>query len=342
MVRLYGMDHFRGFLEFLGQFHADGHMAALDLVGQRFADIMQQAGTARQGGVESQLGRHAAGQLRHLDGMLQYVLAVAGAVTHPAQQPHQLGVQMVHAGFDHRALAVLLDLGLHLAAGLFHRFLDAGRMDASVLNELFQRKPRDLPFDGVVAGKGDGLGGIVDDEIHAGQVLQRADIASFAADDAALHLIVGQRHHRNGDLRHMVAGAALNRGRKDLAGLFVAFLLQLLLKLGDLQRLFVGQLIFQHLQHIVLGLLLAEAGDLFQHFKLALFDLLHFLQPFLGLSLAALQRFFLLFQVVDLLIQVFFLLLQAVFLPLDLAATFLQLPVRFAFHAIDLVLSLYQ
>ena len=342
MVRLYGVDDLGAFLVFLGQLHTNGHMAALYLVGQGLANIMQQTGTPCQGGVQSQLGRHAARQLRHLYGVLQHILAVAGAVAHPAQQLHQLGMQVVYAGLNNCPFAVLLDFSFHLTAGLLHGFLYAGRVDASILDELLQRKPRHLTLHGIVAGKGDRLGGIIYDEIHTGQILQRADVASLTADDTALHFIIGQRHHRNGDLCHMVAGAALNGGGKDLAGLFVALLLQLLLVLGDLQRLFVGQLVLQHLQHVVLRLLLAKARNLLQHLKLALLDLLDLLQAFIGFRLTALHGLFLFLQVIDLLIEVFFLLLQAVFLPLHLAAPLLHFTVGFAFHAIDLVFCLYQ
>ena len=243
--------------------------------------------------------------------MLQHILAIAGAVAHPAQQLHQLGVQVVHTGLDDGALAVLLDLGFHLAAGLLHRFLYAGRVDAPILDELFKREPCHLTLDRVVTGKGDGLGGIIDDEIHAGQVLQRADVASLTADDTALHFIIGLVF--------------------ELGFVFV-----------DLERLFVGQLVFQHLQHVFLCLLLAKARNLLQHLKLALLDLLDLLQAFIGFRLTALHGLFLFLQVIDLLIEVCFLLLQAVFLPLHLAAPLLYLAVSFVFHAIDLVFCLYQ
>ena len=55
--------------------------------------------------------------------------------------------------------------------------------------------------------------------------LQGADIAALAADDAALHLIVGQGHHGHRGLRHMVGGTTLNGQRDDLAGLGVGFVL---------------------------------------------------------------------------------------------------------------------
>ena len=69
MVRLNRVNDLGAFLVFLGQLHTNGHMAALYLVGQGLANIMQQTGTPCQGGVQSQLGRHAARQLCHLYGV---------------------------------------------------------------------------------------------------------------------------------------------------------------------------------------------------------------------------------------------------------------------------------
>ena len=57
--------------------------------------------------VGAQLGGHDAGQMRDLDGVLEHVLAVAGAVLQPAEQLDELGVQAVDAGLEGRLLAGL-------------------------------------------------------------------------------------------------------------------------------------------------------------------------------------------------------------------------------------------
>ena len=38
----------------------------------------------------------------------------------------------------------------------------------------------------------DRMRGVVDDEVHTGQMLERADVASLAADDATLHVVGGE------------------------------------------------------------------------------------------------------------------------------------------------------
>ena len=96
-------------------------------------------------------------------------------------------------------------------------------MDAAVLDQLLQRQSGDLPADGVKAGDGDGLGGVVDDQIDAGNRLQGPDVPALAADDAALHLVIGQGHHGNGGLRRVIGSAALNGDGNDLPGLFQCY-----------------------------------------------------------------------------------------------------------------------
>ena len=69
-------------------------------------------------------------------------------------------------------------------------------------------------------------GRVVDDEVHAGQGLQGADVAALTADDPALHLVVGQGDHRHGGLGHMVGGTALDGQGDDLPGLGVRLVLE--------------------------------------------------------------------------------------------------------------------
>ena len=85
----------------------------------------------------------------------------------------------VDAGFDDRALALLLDRGVHLAAGLFDHLFDARRVDTAVRNELFQGDTRHFAAHRLKAGEGDGLRRIVDNQVHAGQGFDGPDIAAL-------------------------------------------------------------------------------------------------------------------------------------------------------------------
>ena len=103
--------------------------------------------------VHAELGGQQAGDMRDLDGVVEDVLAVARAVLHPAEQLDYLRVQAVDVGLERGALALGLDGGVDLALGLGDHLLDAGRVDAPVLDELFQRYARDLAPHGVKAGE---------------------------------------------------------------------------------------------------------------------------------------------------------------------------------------------
>ena len=115
----------------------------------------------------------------------------------------------------------------------------------------------------------DGLRGVVDDQIHAGEVFQSTDVPAFPADDPALHLVIGQGHHRHGGLGHVVGGIALNGQGNDLTGLGVRLVLKAGLDLLDLHGRLMGDLGLQLGDEIVLGLLGGKAGDALQHFHLA-------------------------------------------------------------------------
>jgi hypothetical protein len=118
----------------------------------------------------------------------------------------------------------------------------------------------------------------------------------------------------------MVGGAALDGGRDDLARLLVGVLLELGLDLLDLHGRLVANLGLDVAQKVILGLLLGEAGDLFEHGGLTLLDGGDLL--LLGLDRGDLvgQVLFLLLVEVQLLVEGFFLLLQPAFLLLQLRA----------------------
>ena len=87
-----------------------------------------------------------------LDG---YVVTASNAVIENRAQSGAVQVVAVDVqpGAFAIGVAVLLDLALDLAPRLFNGFLDARRMDASVLNQAFERDTRNFTFDGVMAGK---------------------------------------------------------------------------------------------------------------------------------------------------------------------------------------------
>ena len=221
MVCLDGVHNRLAFLILAGHIHADIDMGAFNLVVKCLADVMQQTGAACDGGVEAQLGGHNACEEGNLQRMVEHILSVAGAVTQTPQQLDEFGMHSVDARLDDGAFALLLDGGLNLAAGLLDGFLNAGGMDASVGDQALKRDARNFPAHRLKAGKGDGLGCVVDNEINARHRLDGADVAALASDNAALHFVVGQRHDGDRGFRHMISGAALNCHGYNLAGGFL-------------------------------------------------------------------------------------------------------------------------
>lgn len=80
MVRLDRVDDLIVFPIFLGQVRADLGVGAFYLVIHRFPDVMQQSSPFGQRHVSADLRGHDPCQMGHFNGMLQYVLAIAGAV----------------------------------------------------------------------------------------------------------------------------------------------------------------------------------------------------------------------------------------------------------------------
>ncbi len=107
---------------------------------------------------------------------------------------------------------------------VFEHLLDVGRVDAAVEGQAGQGAAGDLAADRVEAGDGHGFGRVVHDHVHAGGLLEGADVAAVAAHDAAFHLLVGQRDHRGGHFGDMLGGHPLDGVSDQLAGAFLALL----------------------------------------------------------------------------------------------------------------------
>ena len=264
VVRLDGVDDDGILLELPGKIRAQLNVAALYLVVNGLAQIMEQSGALGKRHVDAELGCHQARDVRDLDGVVQNVLTIGRAVFLAAQELDELGVQVVDAGLKRGAFALDLDGVVDLAAGLFDHVFDAGGMDAAVGDELFERQPRDLAADRVERGDGNGLRRVVDDEVDAGDGLKRADVAALAADDAALHFVAGQRHHADGGLAAVVGSAAADGLTDQIACNVVAVLLQVGLIGGNAHCLFVGQLLVHLVQQHFAGIFLAQTGQRFQ------------------------------------------------------------------------------
>ena len=236
-------------------------MRAVDLVRHRLAEVVQERGALRRLDARAELARHDPREVDDLERVLEDVLAVARAIAEPPEHLRQLLVHVAAVRLEHGLLAgladVLLELGLRGVVGV----LDPRRMNAAVLDQLLQRHPRQLAADAVERGEHDRLRRVVDDEVDARQVLERADVAPLAADDAALHVIGRQLDHRDRRLGRVAGGDALERVRHEIARAPARLAPRLLLELARRAGELVPDQVLRALEQVRLRLDDGEARD---------------------------------------------------------------------------------
>ena len=114
-------------------------------------------------------------------------------------------------------------------------------------------------------------------------MLEGADVAAFAADDAALHVVGGQLDDADRRLGGVAGGEALHDDGEDVAHAPVGVALGLLLDLADEAGGIVTDLVLELLEQELLGLGGGVAGRALERFDVALVG-------FGGLLLAAGER----------------------------------------------------
>ena len=193
-----------------------------------------------------------------------------------------------------------------------------------------------VPADGVKTGENDDLRRIVDDEFDARGVFKGADVPALAADDARLHIVVRQRHHRNGDLRCVVGRTALDGEAYDLFGVRIRLVLRLLLDVAHLHGDVVPRLFENAVGQGLFCLFPRELGDLFKllHHQVVLMgDLfLHFFDLALltdEVLLLLFERIRPLLQGVLFFVEVVFLLHEALFRLLKFEPLFFRFALKF-------------
>ena len=261
VVRLDRVHHVVGLAVLAGDLRADQRVAALDLVGERLADVVQHRAPLEQQRVHPQLAGHDAGDVRALDQVRQDVLAVGGAVAEPAEQGDQLGVHVGDAELGHGVLAgplaEQLDLGLAAVVGL----LDPLRVDPAVLDEALQGEAGDLAAHRVETGEQHRLRRVVDDQVDAGYRLEGADVPALAADDPALHLVAGQVHHGDHGLAGLLHCHPLDGEGDDLAGALVRLGLRLVLDVPHRDRGLALGLVLHGRDELVPGVVRGQPRD---------------------------------------------------------------------------------
>ena len=129
------------------------------------------------------------------------------------------------------------------------------------MDELRQRQLRHLAADVVEGRDHDGLRRVVDDDVHAGRVLERADVPALAADDPPLHVVGGKLDERDGGLRGMARRNALEGVGDEVAGAALGVGAGFFLHLPHHAPEIVADELLRALEHVALRLFDREAGD---------------------------------------------------------------------------------
>src|SRR5438105_3905449 len=101
---------------------------------------------------------------------------------------------------------------------------------------MIEGHPRHLAADRVEATQNDRLRCVVDDQVDPGRVFEGSNVAALPTDDAPLHLVAGDCHHRQRGLGGLLGGNPLHRGYQDVARALFAFLFDDLFAIADLLR----------------------------------------------------------------------------------------------------------
>ena len=154
--------------------------------------------------------------------MGKLVLTVGGAVFQPPKLLDDFRVETVHAGFVDRFGARFENILIHRFAFLFKDLFNICRMNATIRYKTCQRAPGNFTADGVKAGDGDSLRGIIHYNINASCLFEGLDVAPVASNNAPLHLLIGECNHRGGYFGNLVGGDTLDGIGDQFAGFFHA------------------------------------------------------------------------------------------------------------------------
>ena len=111
---------------------------------------------------------------------------------------------------------------------------------------------------------------VVDDHVHAGRLLEAADVPPLAADHPALHVVAGDGHRADRVVAGLLGGVALDRLEDDLPALLLGLFLGLLGDALDQRPGLLPALVLDPPEQHFLGLLGGHAGDLQQPVALLL------------------------------------------------------------------------
>ena len=206
------------------EIHAAQGVRSLPVVGESLPDVMEEPGALCDFDVESQLGSQAGRQMGNLDRVIEHVLSVACP---KAKATHRLDALVIQAG-DVSPLGSPLtgvsDRASHLGLGRLIKLLDAAGMDPPVEHEIHERQAGRFAPNGIERRNDDRLRGFVDDQVHAGHLLERPYVAALSTDDATLHILARQLHYGGCGFRNVLDDIPLDHVQEHPLRLPLGFL----------------------------------------------------------------------------------------------------------------------
>src|SRR5882672_9912055 len=123
--------------------------------------------------------------------MIEHVLGETVAEAEAAEGLDDFRMDWSGTGSEHRLFTVADDGLVHFLTHFGDDFFDARRMDAPIKDEALHGFAGDLAPHRVEAGEDDGVGRVIDKDRDTRGRFEGADVAAFAADDAALQILAG-------------------------------------------------------------------------------------------------------------------------------------------------------
>ena len=248
MVRLDGVDDALRLAVASRELRGDERVRALDLVRHRLAHVVEHRRALRGLDARLELGRHDPGEVHDLERVLEDVLAVAGPEAEPAEDLDELVRKRPAVRLEDGLLARLSDDLVDLGLGLVVHLLDPRGMNPAVLEQLRDGQARDLPTQPVEGREDHRMRRVVDDEVDAGEVLERTDVAAFPADDPSLHVVGGKLHHGHGRLGGVAGRDPLQRVGHEITSAALRLGARLVLERADAARELVAHLLLSALE----------------------------------------------------------------------------------------------
>ena len=209
---------------------------------------MNQAAATCQVDIDTQFGRHNAGQLSHFNGVTQYVLTVTRTIPQTSEGFDDFRMKAVNTRFIRSLFPGFTNLLTHFFTSFFNHFFDSCRMNTPVDNQFFQSQSGHFPTNGVETGQNNSFRRIVDNQINARQCFDGSDITAFTTDNAPLHFIIRQGYDGHRRFRHVIGCTSLNSQGNNFQRLlfrfFFGFIFKRFNKLSRFMldfRLYVGQ-----------------------------------------------------------------------------------------------------